>query len=326
MLYYKSTPLVLFVLMLLLLFPGCADRAELEEARRKRAPGYNSEANEALEKAERAMVEAGVEINFSAEDGLESLTDLLRTALADPLEVRQLEKQQKLEEAIEAFYVSLDALGATNVSAAPARILLANPDEASGVDLVLINLHLSYCYILSAVSRLARYGTGPDEVPGTEDDLFYIEFLDNPDEETLEIYKFKLTDRGQELMDAVDPDADPDGYIKVFYDEGQVGVLQAIINSLQLLLGAEVIVVGNAAKGIGKHEPTLENEIYRGDALYHLGQSLQLAKQHLPELEDALAELDGTIADYFSKGILEDVIKWGFKIRKVPPRYEYLLE
>ena len=77
------------------LFSGCADREELEEARRQQAPGYNAKANDALEKAENAMVEAGIEVNFSEQRGLETLTDL-SAILPDPMEIRQLEKQQKM--------------------------------------------------------------------------------------------------------------------------------------------------------------------------------------------------------------------------------------
>ena len=310
--------------LLSFLFSGCADREELQETRRQLAPGYNAEANEALKRAERAMKEAEIEVDFS-EMGLESLTDL-RTILPDPMEIAQLEKQQKMEEAIVALYAAMDALGKSGVPGAPARTLITNPDGVSDSDLALTHLHLSYCYVLAAVSRLARFGVGPDGVPDTEDDLYYISFPEEMELEDLEVYKFTLTDKGQSLMDSVDPDIDPDGYIKVFYDEGQVEALQAIIDSLLLLLGAEIAVIENPAEGIRAHEPEVDRQTYRHDALYHLEQAVELARGIAPELRDALDEFDETVTEYFSEGLLEDAIEWGLEIRKVPERYEYLHE
>jgi hypothetical protein len=305
-------------------FSGCAGREELEEARRQQAPGYDAEADEALEKAENAMIEAGIEINFSEQSGLESLTDL-RAILPDPMEIRQLEKQQKMEEAITALHTALDALGRSGASLAPARAL-ADSDGGSDTDVALIHLHLSYCYILSAVSRLARVGLGPDGVLGTADDLYYISFPEELEVENVEVYKFMLTDKGQALMDSVDPSADPYGYIKVFYSEGQVEALQAILDSLLLLLDAEVVIIASPAEGIKAQEPQIDRQTYRSNALYHLTQALELARILAPELEDALDEFDGTITEYFSKEILENAIEWGFEIRSVPQRYEHLLE
>ena len=317
-----------------LFLSGCADREELEETRRQRAPGYNAEANEALKRAEKAMMEAGIEVNFSELSGLESLTDL-HTLLPKPGQVRQLEKQQKMEEAIGALYNALDALAKSGAIQAPTR-LLAEPDGsrivgfeeklgASNSDLALIHVHMSYCYVLAAVSRLARLGLGPDGVPDTADDLYYISFPEKLDVENLEVYKFTLTDKGQALMDSVDPEVDPHGYIKIFYDEGQVEALQVIIDSLLLLVGAEVAVVEDPAAGIKAHEPEVNRQIYRSDALYHLDQALELAMRIAPELEDAISEFDETVTEYFSREILEDTIEWGFEIRKVPDRYKSLL-
>jgi hypothetical protein len=320
--------------LLWLLLSGCADRDEAEEARRQQAPGYNAEANEALKRAEKAMMEAGIEVNFSELSGLESLTDL-HTILPKPGQVRQLEKQQKMEEAIEALYSALNALAKSGVAQAPTRLLAETGGSrivgfeeelgASNSDLALIHLHISYCYVLAAVSRLARFGLGPDGIPDTADDLYYISFPEKPDVENLEVYKFTLTDRGQALMDSVDPGIDPHGYIKVFYDEGQVEALQVIIDSLLLLVGAEVAVVENPAAGIKAHEPEVNRQIYRRDALYHLDQALGLAMRIAPELEDAISEFDETVIEYFSRGILEDTIEWGLEIRKIPDRYKSLL-
>jgi len=319
--------MAIFSVISLLLLYGCADREELEEARRQEAPGFNTEANEALNEAEDAMAEAGIDINFSELSGLESLADL-SALLPDPLEIAQFEKQQKIEEAIDALYAVLDALGASDVSGAPTMV---NSTDISISDLALIHLELSYCEVLAAVSHLTMVGFGPDGVK-SEDDLYYIDFAADPEAESLEIYKFTLADRIQELMDSVDPDVDPYGYIKVFYaeghvdDEGHVEELQAIIDALWLLLGAEVAVVDVPSEGIKAHEPQVDRQTYRHYALYHLEKAMEFARKISPDLEDALNELDEEITKYFSKGILEYVKEWGFEIRKVPERYEYLLE
>jgi|GEM_PF-1366993 len=318
-----------------LFLSGCADREELQEARRQLAPGYNTKANEALGKAETAMMEAGIQVDFSELGGLESVTDL-RAILPDPMEIRQLEKQQKMEEAIDSLYDALDAIvldplqirqlekQQLGMAGAPARALIV-AGGVSNTDLTLIHIHLSYLYILSAVSRLARAGVGPDGIPDSEDDLYYVSFAEDTEAKGLAVYELMLTDRGQELMDAVDPDV-PYGFIKVFYSEGQVEALQAIIDSLLLLLGAEVGVIENPAEGIRAHEPMVDRQTYRHDALYHLNQALLLAELVVPEVEDALSEFDEVVTDYFSKPILQRVIEWGFEIRKVPERYAYLVE
>ncbi len=320
--------MAIFTVISLLLLYGCADRDELEEVRRQQAPGYNAKANAALKEAEDAMKEAGIAINFSDLNGLESLSDL-RTILLDPLEIAQLEKKQDIEDAIVALYDVLDALGESGVPAAPARMLI--PYEISDSDLALIHLHLSYCYVLAAVSRLARVGMGADGVPNTEDDLYRIDFPEELDVEAPEVYQFMLTERGEELEADVDKN-DPNGYIKMFYaggqvdDEGHVKELQAMIDSLLLLLGAEVAVIENADEGIKKHEPQVDTKKYRYNALYHLEIALKLAEEIVPEFKDALDELDETITEHFSKEILENAKEWGFEIRTVPERYEYLLE
>lgn len=311
--------MVIFALISLFL-SGCADREELEESRRQQAPGYNAEANEALEKAENAMAEAEVDVKFKE---LGNLTNLL-AFLPDPLQIRQLEKQQKLEEAIGSFNVALDAVGASSAARAPARALMLTPGGVSDTDLALLHLHVAYCYVLAAVSQLARAGIGPDGIPNSVDDLYYISFSEDLEAEN--VYAFELKDRGQELIDAVDPDVDPYGYIKVFYNEGQVEALQAIIDSLLIILGAEVAVLANPAEGIGAHKPMVNRQIYRSNALYHLEQALKLAWKIAPGVVDGLDEFDEVITEEFSKELLENAIEWGFEIRSVPKRYEHLLE
>lgn len=321
--------LAIFSVISFLLLHGCADRDELEEARRQLAPGYNAEANDALEQAEEAMKDAGIDINFSELSGLESLTDL-GAILPDPMEIAQFDKQAQIEEAIGALYAALDAVGESEVLGAPTRETVNSPD-ISDSDLALLHLELSYCNILAAVSRLAMAGLGPDGVE-SDDDLYYIKFSADPEAESLEIYKFTLTDKGQELIDSVDTELEPYGHIKVFYengqvdDEGKVEELQAIVDALQLLLGAEVVIIENPSEGIKAHIPQLDKQIYRHDALYHLERAIELARKIAPQLEDALDELDETIAELFSKGILEDAKEWSFEIITVPERYEYLLE
>jgi hypothetical protein len=318
-------------------FSGCADREELRQEKRQLAPGYNPKANESLEKAESAMVEAGIEVDFGKLGGLESVADL-RTILPDPMEIRQLEKQEKMEDAIDSLYDALDAIvldplqirqlekpQQLAVAGAPARALAVS-GGVSNTDLTLIHIHLSYLYTLSAVSRLARAGVGPDGIPDSDDDLYYVSFSEDTEAEGVAVYKLMLTDKGQALMDAVDLRVDPYGYIRVFYNEGQAEALQAIIDSLLLLLGAEVGVIENPAEGIRAHEPMVDRETYRHDALYHMNQALLLAELIVPQLEDALSEFDEVVTEYFSKPILQRVIEWGFKIRSVPERYEYLLE
>ena len=313
----------LSIMSLLLIF-GCADREELEEAERQQAPGYNAVADEALERAEDAMTEAEVAVDFGELSGLGALADLC-TVLPDPLPISQLEKQLKIEEAMAELYTALDALDTSNASLAPARVLTMDDSGVSESDLILIHLHISYCYILAAVSRLARAGIGPDRVHGTADDLYYVSFSGDFVKRRSEIYSFMLTDRGQALMDSVDPNADPYGYIKVFYNEGQIPALQAIIDAVLLLLGAEVAVAENPAAGIRAHGPTINRLIYRHDALYHLVQAVKLARASGSGLENALSRLDEVVTERFSKGILEDAREWRFEMRSVPERYEDLL-
>jgi hypothetical protein len=331
-------------------FCGCADREELEEARYRQTLGYNIRANEALERAEEAMVAAGIEIDFRELSGLASLADL-RTILPDPLEIKELEKQQKIEEAIGALYDVLDALLLDPIEikelekrqkmekanevlyAAPRAVLSPVPsvpmevhEGISNSDLLLLHLHLGYCYTLSAVSQLARAGVGPDGIYDTADDLYYISFPAELEAGSLEVYRFTLTDTGQALMDSIDPDVDPYGYIKVFHDEGQMESLQAVVDSLLMLLGAEVAVMENLPEDIGAYEPKVNRQTYRNNGLYHVSQAIEFAERSAPELEDALGEFEEIITEHFAKEILENIVKWGLEVRTVPQRYEHLIE
>lgn len=320
---HQKTSLLYYAMVILafvsVLLSGCGDTEELEEQDQVIMLEYNAEADEALAKAEKAMKEAGIEADFNKVSDLESLGEL-RAILPDSAQIKQLEKQQKMEEAIGSLYVALDALGESFVSHAPARTSMVDPDGVLDTDLALIHLRLAYCSVFAAISRLARAGIGPDGIPDTGDDLFYISSPEELEPETPEVYKFMLTDKGQALMDSVDPD-DPYGYIKVFYDEGQVEALQAIVDSVSLLLCAEVSVIENPVEGIKAHRMQLDRQIYRRDALCNL--AMALAKEIPPELRGTLEGFDETITEHFSKPLLKQVVAWGLEL---PGQYEMFLE
>jgi hypothetical protein len=315
------------IFALISLFSGCGDtEEELGEA----GPFYNAEANEALAKAEKAMKEAGIEANFSepsAGNLRATLPKPLEIVQFDPLEIVQLDKQQKMEEAIGALYTALDALGESVAVHGPGGALMAgsarvsDTDGVSDADLSRIHLRLAYCYVSAAVSRLARGGIGPDGVFGTADDLYYVSFPEELKPENPEVYRFMLTDKGRALMDSVDPD-DPYGYIKVFYDEGQVEALQAIIDSVSLLLCAEVSVIENAAEGIKAHEMQLDRQMRKRDAFCHLV-VLGLAKEIPAELRAALGGFNETVTEHFAKPLLGEVVKWGLEL---PKQFEVFLD
>lgn len=305
--------MALFVLAAFLFISGCSEKGAEDQK-----PDYETEANEAVDTADSAMAEADLSVQFDDMDSAEESVDIC-AGLPDPLQIAQLEKQLKMEQAIEALYAATDAIEASETELAPAR-LIKSAQKLTERDLMLIHLRLSYCYVISAVSRLARSGFGPDGVHGTADDLFYIKFTPNTDGDT-EVYRLVLTEKGLLLMEAVDPRTNPSGYLKVFFAQGQIVALQAIMDSLMLLLGVEAAVLENLPEGIEAVVPRLDRNKYRHNALFHLEKALEIAERIAPKIAISLRRFDKVVIELFAKQLFDDAKIWGVKIIILPPRY-----
>lgn len=315
----KSYQIAMLIIFTCLFITGCGEN----ESQETDDPDY-SDANMALQDAEDAMQEAGLDVDL--DDGMDEDTgDELSAILPDPLQIAQLEKQAQMEEAIDSFYVALDALGESGAAMAPARDPIIGNGAILNEELIRIHLYLSYAYTSAVVSQLTRAGFGPDGIFDTFDDLFYIDFHGEPSLARQKIYTFKLTARGLLLMKAVNEKTDPNGYIKVFYEQNQVDSLQAIINSLTLLVGAELVVIPSLADGIKLQTSNVNKKIYRHNALYHLDRAIELAKMTSQPLGIAIGRFDNTIIKYFSEDILNIAIDWGLEVKSIPQRYIHLL-
>ena len=275
MIYLNSSTLIRVTVVFVCIAPffaflGCADR-EIEP--RSDVSEEFKKASEALAKAEEAMKKAGISISFSELGALskDSITDIL----PGPLDLSQLEKEnpELIQDAIASLYEALDAFPTLSipVSAAPLSPD-AEPPVLSKSDLALIHLHLAYLYVLKVVGRLALEGMGPDGQPNTEDDVFMIEFPEEFEEDTAK-YKFELTDNGRARIEAIDklPDPKPEDYLKQFTESER----QAIIDSLFLVLGAEVRILPVPSAGIKEQAPKINRTIYRRDALFHLEKAVE---------------------------------------------------
>ncbi len=299
------------VFLLLGLFLGCASRDDELES----APGSTSEADEALAKAEQVMADAGVEINFRDLQGLGSLADL-RQVLPSPLEIAVLEDEQ-IDEAVDSLYAVLDALGQPVSPAAP---ILRLGGEVSRSDLAMVHLHLGYLYVLGAIARLER----------VKGDLYEIEFPDegefDPDDPS--VYRFRLTEQGQARIDEVsrNPNAEAGDFLQLFSPEQR----QAVLDALRLLVDAEVVVEADPRFGIPDEERhAVVTAIYRRDALFHLVESLKIAQDIIPELEEALEKLFDTVGEYLARDMLDQIKEWGFRIdneAEVIARIESLMQ
>ena len=294
---------------------GCSDRDNRPEPNDPDPSFQKAEA--ALNRAQAAMEKADVDINLSDIGTLGNLA----TILPNPMKLGLLEADA-LADAIVAMYEVLDAFGLQVGGAqAPANPAQAEP-EISESDLALVQIHLAYLYVLEAVRILTIEGWGEDGVPDTNDDLFRISF---PDEVVLEnaedlekIYVFELTERGQATFDAIEANTSsrPEDYLKEFSESQR----QAVLDALLLLLGAEVKVLafpgvtGSDGKPITEQTHAVNRRICRQDALYHLEESLDVARDIAPDFEDAMDEFSELIAETFAEDFLDQTSQWGFEI------------
>ena len=292
---------------------GCADREETTES--ENADSSFQQAAVALNQAQDAMKRVGIDINFSDIGTLGNLSSIL----LDPLEVGALEKQGAIQDAIGAMYRVLDAAGQPVSSAqAPARPA-QDGFKISDSDLLMVHFHLAYLYVLESVSILTREGWGKDGVPDTADDLFEISFPENLEIENLEeVYRFKLTERGQAKFDEIakNPNSRPEDYLKEF----SASQRQAILDALVLLLGARVkvlalpVVTDVDGQPITEQTPQVDRTICRQDALFHLEKVIELAKEIAPDLADAVDEFNKIIAEEYVEDFLNQTSKWGFEV------------
>ena len=298
------------ITILLLNFLGCADRDDIERERREQSLGaLLAEANEALASAEQAMRDAGVDINFIELGGLESLADL-NTVLPAPIDISQLEKQIKMEKGIENFYKVLDILGKAAIPTTPAMPFEEFPIyvEISKTDLALIHFHLAYLYTLDSVSRLTR-------VAG---DLYAIELKEG------EVYRFALTQEGEDLINSASKETDPTAIIKIFTEEQR----QAVIDTLYLLTGGKVVIQAHPEVGIPRQEPQIDTTLFRSNTYTHLKEALSAAKGIAPEIEEAFGDFEHDITEELSLELLENVREWGFEINldTLPEELQELLK
>jgi hypothetical protein len=291
---------------------GCADREDRPKAE---ADSALQQASAALDRAQAAMQKAGIDINFADVGSLSNLSAIL----PNPVELGLLEDQGTIQDAIGAMYEVLDAFG-QNVAVAQAP---ANPAQAgeliSKSDVALVHIHLAYLYVLEAVRILTRAGWGKDGQPATADDLFQITFPENVEVENLdEVYKFELTDRGQERFDRVEqtPGSRPEDYLREF----RANERQTVLNALLLLAGAEVRVEAFPGvtdidgQPITEQRPTISRSICRQNALFHLERAFDTALEIAPDLADAVNELNEIIAEAFAEDLLDQTLEWGFEV------------
>lgn len=288
--------LAIWLLVCLFIGPmiGCSDRAATTDA-------TLDEIDESLLRGEGFMQEAGVAIDFREIDTAGTLSDL-RSFLPAPGAIADVEQQARIEEAIRAFHEVQDGFAAAGTMAP-----LTNPVEISTSDSMLLHLHTGYLYALSAVSRLARTG----------DDLYSVAFRELGDDR-LEVYHFELTLRAERLIDSVDLDEDPFGIIRIFNERQR----QAIIDALMLLIGAEVVIASNPEEGIKHQEPGIDPLYGRSNALTELERGAQASLTLTEPIHEALEELEQIIADGLSKGMLDDVRRFGFTVRWAPAGFE----
>lgn len=291
---------------------GCSDRAERSEFN----PALQ-EADTALQRAQTAMQGAGIDLQFSDIGTLGNLA----TILPSPMKLGTLEDQAVIQDAIGAMYEVLDAIGQQQVARAPANPAQSDP-EISKSDLMLTHLHLVYLYVVDAVRIVTIEGWGTDGMPDTNDDFYRISFPEEvvlQDVETLEeIYGFELTEQIQAIFDTIEanPNSRPEDYLQLF-SEGQ---RQAILDALLLLLGAEVEVaafprlIGNDGKPIIEQINSVNREICRQDALFHLQAALDIARDIAPDFEESIDELNEIIVEDFAEDFLDHILEWGFEM------------
>ena len=312
---FRNHPLVLLVMASIFgitVFAGCSNRDERSESN----PALQ-EADTALNRAQTAMQGAGIDLQFSDIGTLGHLG----TILPSPLKLGTLEDQAVIQEAIRAMYEVLDAIGQQQVARAPANPAQAD-SEISKSDLMLVHLHLVYLYVLDAVRIVTIQGWGTDGEPDTNDDFYRISFLEEAALEVVEaleeIYVFELTERVEAIFDTIeaDPNSRPEDYLAQFSESQR----QAIIDALLLLLGAEVKIstfpslIGSDGKPITEQINSVNREICRQDALFHLQAALDIAKDIAPDFEDAIDEFNEIVVEAFAEDFLDQIVEWDFEI------------
>lgn len=296
------------------IFSGCSNRDERAESNTL-TPALQ-EADAALNRAQVAMQEAGIDLQLSDIGALARL----ETILPSPMKLGTLDGQQVIQDAIGSMYQVLDAIGQSQVARAPQNPAQVDL-EVSDSDLLLTHIHLAYLYVLEAVRISTIAGWGEDGKPDTNDDFSRIAF---PAEVTLadakaleEIYTFELTERIQAIFDAIEADKNhrPEDYLQLFSESQR----QAIVDALRLLLGAEVKVptfanlIGSDGQPITEQIHTVDRNICRQDALFHLQAALNIATEIAPDFEQAIDEFNEIIVEIFAEDFFDQILQWGFE-------------
>ena len=260
---------------------GCADRPDRYE---EPDPGsHEALAAEALNLAQEAMKAAGIDIEFNDLGDLAELSSILPT----PEKLTSLNDQQvgQMQTATDEMYKILEVVDESgSIPSAPLNPTKDIQPILSDADLLLVNLNLSYLNVLEAVRSLSVTG----------EDIYKIEYSQDAG------YKFELTKSGKAKLDQ----AKPGEFIRDLSEAQR----QAIVDSLFMLTGAKVEV---------SNLPGMVRTIKRMDwqnAIHHLDKMLSLAKKIAPDLGVAMIDFNDIIADALSKGIIDQVTKWGFKI------------
>ena len=260
---------------------GCADRPDRYEEPDPGSP--EALAAEALNLAQEAMKAAGIDIEFNDLGDLAELSSVLPT----PEKLTSLNDQQvgQMQIATDEMYKILEVVDESgSIPSAPLNPTKDIQPILSDADLLLVNLNLSYLNVLEAVRSLSVTGG----------DIYKIEYSQDAG------YKFELTESGKAKLDQ----AKPGEFIRVLSEAQR----QAIVDSLFMLTGAKVAV---------SNLPGMVRTIKRMDwqnAIHHLDKMLSLAKKIAPDLGVAMIDFNDIIADALSKGIIDQVTKWGFKI------------
>jgi len=263
---------------------GCAER---DAAKGEEQSPTLQQANAALKKAEEALKAVHADISFEDIANLDNLRDVL----PDPKELASPQSQANLEAAIAGFYEVFDTL---NVALDPIEL---SPLEAPALDVqevvlsvsdrALIHLYLSYAYTLDAIARVQAVGG----------DLYTIEY--NPNEKSGQVYKFTLLKDVKNLT--------PEEVLALFTDEQK----QAVLDVVALLTGGKI-----HAEGV---RPSLDPQVFRRSAVYHLAEAAELAKEISPNLVRAMNELQETIQSKLTGELLAEVESWGFTLEALPP-------
>ena len=260
---------------------SCADRPDRYEAPAPESP--EAHAAEALNLAQEAMKAAGIDIEFNDLGNLAELSSVLPT----PEKLTSLNDQQvgQMQTATDEMYKILEVVGESGtVPSAPLNPAKDTQPILSNADLLLVNLNLSYLNVLEAVRLLSATG----------EDIYKIEYSQKAG------YTFKLTKLGKTKLDQ----AKPGEFIRDLSEDQR----QAIVDSLFMLTGAKV-----KASDLPGMVKTIKRMDWQ-NAIHHLDKMLNLAKEIAPDLGVAMIDFNDIIADTLSKGVIDQVTKWGFEI------------